>query len=412
MAKWIAWLLLAFTDFCAWSQNGNVHCIALEIRQNNLKKYPELATSRQLLEKFTNYFTIQYPHNIRERSVLTIPVVVHIIWNKNEENISDEQILSQIAVLNKDFRKKNSEASSVPAIFKDFAADVEIEFCLALRDPAGNPTKGITRTWTPNSAGIGGSKTIFYSTQGGKDAWNTKKYLNIYVAKFAGAISGFATFPESGPPAEDGVVINYLNFGTQNTNPPYNLGRTLTHEIGHYLNLEHPWGPKINDCCADDFVNDTPPSCETYLNMCPTHPVMSCNSTDMFMNFMFYTNDACMAMFTNGQKLRMLATLLGARKELLSSEGCQPVDAEDEILESKLTVYPNPAGDRIWINLNIQKDNQVKASVVNVWGMVLLSSLQVSGSDSSVNISELSPGIYFLQLEYGDRRFVKRFAKL
>jgi hypothetical protein len=119
-----------------------------------------------------------------------------------------------------------------------------------------------------------------------------------------------------------------------------------------------------------------------------------------------------MAMFTNGQKLRMLATLLGARKELLSSEGCQPVDAEDEILESKLTVYPNPAGDRIWINLNIQKDNQVKASVVNVWGMVLLSSLQVSGSDSSVNISELSPGIYFLQLEYVDRRFVKRFAKL
>ena len=237
----------------------------------------------------------------------------------------DEQIISQIDVLNQDYQALNAEIPSIPAVFQPLIADIELEFCLAAVDPDGNQTTGITRKFTNNPVGIGGITAIHYSVLGGQDAWDTERYLNIWVAKFAGGIGGISSFPGIGPPEEDGVEVNYLQFGNINVDPPYHLGRTLTHEIGHYFNLEHPWGPSITDCCEDDFVADTPESCETYIGQCPTHPAVSCSIPDIFMDFMFYSDDDCMGMFTNGQKMRMLATLNTLRQGLLENDVCEYV---------------------------------------------------------------------------------------
>ncbi len=352
----------------------------------------------------------KFPQTVDSRSLVTIPVVIHVLWNSQTENISDQQIQSQMEVLNEDFRALNAEIPSVPLVFQDEIADVEFEFCLATRDPSGNFTSGITRTFTANGVGIGGTSAIFYTTEGGHDVWDTERYLNIYVAKFAGAIGGVSSFPGDDP-AEDGVQINYLQFGTMNVEPPYHLGRTLTHEVGHYFNLEHPWGPSINDCCESDFVADTPLACETYLDECPVHPAISCDGPDMFMNFMFYTNDDCMAMFSKGQKERMLATLNGVRSMLLSSDGCQPVAASEEKTEAELVIYQNPAGGKIAFEVRERVGEQWRASLTDIAGRDLWKAVIFSNSMNYVEVQALSAGIYVLILEKEGRILTKRIAK-
>ncbi len=256
-------------------------------------------------------------------SVVTISVVVHVLYNTSGQNISDAQIQSQIAVLNKDFRRANTDAGNTPAMFSGLAADAEIEFCLAQRTPEGAPTNGITRTQT-NKADFAFGEQMKFNSSGGKNAWDTKQYLNIWVVKFNAdeELLGFAQFPNSGPATTDGVVIDYRYFGTQNTVRPYNLGRTTTHEVGHWLNLFHIWG---DDECGDDQVEDTPTQ-EAENTGCPTFPSASCsNSGDMFMNYMDYTNDACMNLFTKGQKNVMQGAISRWRPGLLTSKGCQPI---------------------------------------------------------------------------------------
>ena len=256
------------------------------------------------------------------QTILTIPVVVHVLYKTSNQNISDAQIFSQIDILNEDFRKNNSDASSVPSAFSGVAADCEIEFCLAVRDPNGNVTTGITRTYTTTSS-FSGYTSMKYSSSGGQDAWNTSDYLNIWVCNLSSGLLGFATFP-GGNSSTDGVVCDYAYFGNSGTATyPYHLGRTATHEVGHYLNLYHIWGDSY---CGNDYVSDTPKH-EGSNYGCPSFPhASSCSGTgsngEMFMNYMDYTNDACMYMFTTGQKNRMRATLNGSRSSLLSSNGC------------------------------------------------------------------------------------------
>lgn len=337
---------------------------------------------------------------LRERSLVTIPVVVHVIWNKQVENISFDQILSQIDVLNRDFRAANEEIPGIPAVFQSVLADVEIEFCLATIDPSGNITNGVTRTYTDNSAGIGGTTNIHYTSMGGKNAWDPEHYLNIWVAKFAGGIGGTSSFPGNGPPAEDGIQIDYRQFGTINVEPPFHLGRTSTHEIGHYFNLEHIWGPSINSCCNDDDgVADTPNSCATYLNECPSHPVVSCSQPDMFMNFMNYTDDACMGMFTLGQKARMLAALQNLRPGLLQSVGCSLVDAEDRIVEDLLVVYRNPAREEVEFEIKSNSMNNWKAGLWDLTGRNISSSLVPANQVQQLELLDLPAGIYLLRCE-------------
>lgn len=224
---------------------------------------------------------------------INIPVVVHVLYSNNSENISDAQIASQIAVLNEDFTLQNSDASSVPALFADRVANSEITFTLdqTIRKASS------TATWGTNDA-------MKSSANGGSNVVTPSTHLNIWVCNIGGGILGYAQFP-GGASATDGVVISPQYFGTTGSaQAPFDGGRTATHEVGHWLNLRHIWGD--GRCKRDDFVADTPSSDQPNYG-CPSFPTTHCRTTDMTMNYMDYVNDDCMYMFSNGQKERMRA---------------------------------------------------------------------------------------------------------
>jgi hypothetical protein len=290
----------------------------------------ELREKFHKIEDHTENFVRNFKAD-KVTGVITIPVVVHVVYNTAAQNISDAIIQSQINVLNADFRRTNADKTNTPAAFAGVAADFEIQFQLATRDPQGNATTGITRTQTTKTFfeyGGGDPNGVFVkqSAQGGKDAWNPSSYLNMWVCNFGGSSSsllGYATFPTDAGTFKDGVVMGYKYFGV---NPSlggvFGYGRTATHEVGHWLNLRHIWGDAN---CGNDLVSDTPTQ-QTSNGGCPTFPKRTCGNTtngDMFMNYMDYTNDQCMNVFTVGQKARARALFDagGARISLLSSNG-------------------------------------------------------------------------------------------
>ena len=265
---------------------------------------------------------IQNQSNSKTSSVIRIPVVVHVVYNNSTENISDAQIQSQIDILNEDFRRLNVDASNTPSVFQSIAADIEVEFCLASQDPNGIVSTGITRTLTSQSS-FTGNDDVKYSLSGGINAWNTNDYLNIWVCNLSSGLLGYANFPGTGNAQIDGVVCDYAYFGNTGTaTAPYDLGRTATHEVGHWLNLRHIWGDAN---CGDDFCNDTPTQFGSN-GGCPSFPYVTCangpNGGDMFMNYMDYTDDACMNLFTEDQKTRMIDAINTHRSDLLTSNGC------------------------------------------------------------------------------------------
>ena len=284
-----------------------------------LDRYPQFRFNRAALEGFSRAARDAGGRTLRTGPI-TIPVAVHVVFRTDEENISDEQIQSQIDVLNQDFTASNADVNMVPDPFKILIGNPELRFELAKEDPSGNSTNGITRT--PTDRGFfAPDDTVKSSAAGGSDAWDTKRYLNLWVCTLENPLLGYAQFP-GGPPETDGVVILNTAFGTQGTAAvPFNKGRTATHEIGHYLNLSHIWGESGFDNCTDsDFVDDTPNQFGPNLGK-PSFPVRSCSSSlhgDMFMNYMDYVDDDSMFMFTQGQVVRMRATLDQARVELVS----------------------------------------------------------------------------------------------
>ncbi len=255
-----------------------------------------------------------------------IPVVVHVVWKTPAQNISQEQITSQIEVLNRDFRKRNADISGVPAAFAGVAADARLEFALATRDPAGSPHDGVIRVQTTQDT-FGSDDAVKRAATGGSDAWPADEYLNIWVCQLGGGLLGYAQFP-GGPADTDGVVITHTGFGTTGTAAaPFNLGRTATHEIGHWLNLRHIWGDDGTGCSGSDFVDDTPNQGGPNSGV-PTFPHVSCSNGpngDMFMNYMDYTDDRGMFMFTEGQVTRMQACLDGPRSAIGQAISCSPV---------------------------------------------------------------------------------------
>ena len=292
-------------------------CACLQVHFGLLDQFPEFRANQARLHQYT-----QYVLNVGERAlrtgITTIPVVVHVLHRTAAENISDAQIKSQITVLNKDFRAKNTDITKVPAPFKDQVGDPRIVFHLATQDPQGRPTTGITRT-TTNRSSFGPDDSMKQSSEGGVAPWDTQRYLNVWVCTLSGGLLGYAQFP-GGPPETDGAVILNTAFGTKGTAAaPFNKGRTATHEIGHYLNLSHIWGEsRITTCTDSDFVTDTPNQFGPNTGK-PSFPHVSCNNSphgDMFMNYMDYVDDAAMFLFTKGQVARMQACLDHARNLL------------------------------------------------------------------------------------------------
>ena len=251
-----------------------------------------------------------------ERKVLTIPVVVHVVYNTADENISDAQIKSQITALNRDFSASNQDKGKTPSPWQGLVSNTKIQFALAKKDPKGKSTTGITRTKT-KATSFGTDDAVKRKATGGVPAWPTGKYLNLWVCSLGGGLLGYAQFP-GGAAATDGVVILNTAFGTKGTaTAPFNLGRTAVHEVGHWLNLNHIWGD-TSDCTGTDHVGDTPGAQLPNYGK-PAFPHVSCNNGpngDMFVNYMDYVDDDTMVMFTAGQVARMQATLAGPRSDI------------------------------------------------------------------------------------------------
>src|SRR5687767_10114421 len=232
------------------------------------------------------------------RTIVTVPVVFHVLYNTAEQNISTAQIQSQVDVLNEDFTAANADAAYVPSAFQSLIGNANIHFVLAARDPSGSATTGITRTFTSVTS-FSTNTPIYFTSMGGHDAWPASQYLNIWVCNKSGG-AGYSSYPWSGSPTTDGVIIKYNYVGRVApfiNNWNYQKGRTVTHEVGHWLGLIHTWG---DASCGSDLVGDTPQ--QTSANSsCPTFPhVSSCSPNsngDMYMNYMDYTNDNCRNMF-------------------------------------------------------------------------------------------------------------------
>jgi hypothetical protein len=314
--------------------NAQRKCASFEHFQQQMARDPQMAQNQEAIERFTQAHPTNTNGNsaqMRGTPVYNIPVVVHVLWNTAAQNISDVQIQSQLDALNRDYQLNNADTASIPAAFKSVLADCKISFCMAQRDPSGNASTGIVRKQTTKTSFSADTDDAKSSTTGGDNAWDATKYLNLWVVPSItsggqGGILGYAQFP-GGAAATDGVVIGYQYFGTTGTVvSPFNKGRTGTHEVGHWLNLRHIWGDEAA-CAADDLVSDTPLQADKNFG-CPTFPkVDACTGGNgvMYMNYMDYTDDACMYMFSNGQKSRMYGVLQagGARASLASSLGCQ-----------------------------------------------------------------------------------------
>ncbi len=391
------------------------HCASDAYLQQRLLANANVAGQRAAIENFTRRWIAERQNKLQRREVITIPVVFHIVWRTPEENISDAQIQSQLDVLNTDFRAMNLEIAEVPAIFRSAIADAEIEFCLAQTDPDGNATTGITRTQT-NVEQIGtkftdGKRAICYTDLGGQDAWNTEHYLNIWIGKSAPTFIGEASYPGMDVPAEDGIRMDFAHIGTLGTvSPPYDLGRTLTHEVGHYLNVQHPWGTGLDnpDCSKDDEVGDTPRQSTTFRNECPLHPQVFCGTASMFMNFMNYTDDACMAMFTKGQKARMLATLNGPRAGLLASTACQPpVNSSIDVIANKISRMQNPVNEQIRLKFEENITN-FQIRLLNMQGQLLFTDHWQNSDFYTKDVRNLPNGFYLLIFQNESAIFTKK----
>lgn len=294
-------------------------CGVMEVHRRLLTESESYVRERNQIENLTLTYKLGL-RAVSRTETIRIPVVVHVVWNKKAQNISDAQIQSQIDVLNKDFCKSNPDISQVPPIWNNLTADLGIEFFLATKDPDGNSTSGITRTQTSVLSFTTDDK-VKSTITGGDDPWPTDRYLNIWVCQLGGGLLGYAQFP-GGPAETDGVVITHTGFGTTGTAlPPFDKGRTATHEIGHWLNLYHIWGDDGRGCTGTDEVDDTPNQGGANYGS-PGFPHISCNNApngDMFMNYMDYVDDKCMVMFTEGQATRINACLEGPRSSFLTA---------------------------------------------------------------------------------------------
>jgi len=308
-----------------------------------------------------------------------IPVVVHVLHNGTavgvQANISDAQILSQIRVLNEDFRRKNADAIRTPAEFLPVAADANIEFVLAKQDPNGLPTTGIVRKQGPKTIYAPEDATLIGQTS----QWNPEEYLNMWVVPLVSPFLGYATFPTSNLPGlnfsptaaiRDGITVDYLFFGTGPGTAANTTGRTATHEVGHYLGLRHIWGDEAG-CELDDFVQDTPSQDNPNNTICNDNPSrFSCGNSNMIQNYMDYTPDPCMNLFTKGQVDRFDVVLTNSprRATLVNSRG-----TKDPILPSRdvsLSKVVNPADALCQTNVAPQVEIQNR-------GFELVSSVRI-----------------------------------
>ncbi|MDT0557932.1 M43 family zinc metalloprotease [Ichthyenterobacterium sp. W332] len=322
-------------DASIQSADGTIRCASDAYYEQLRVKYPDMM-SREAAENDIAQKIQELQNSSNRGGTIRLPVVVHVVHNGEAvgvgNNISDLQVLSQIDVLNEDYRR-------IPGS-RGFGAgvDTNIEFYLAKEDPNCNPTNGIMR-YRRSELPNGGASID--SDIKPKTFWDSSRYLNMWVVNIGGGILGYATFPGTAPAEEDGVVMIPSAFGSNDApgvfiGGVYNLGRTTTHEVGHYLGLFHTF----QGCTgAGDSVADTPPQAQPNYG-CPSTPPDTCSGgdDDLIENYMDYSDDVCMDMFTAGQNARMQAVLSGLRSSLASS-GVPDTDLAQASNDASVNVY-------------------------------------------------------------------------
>jgi len=385
------------------------NCYTHKMTEINKDKFPDLpkADYREILDLTADEYVI-------------IPVVVHVIHNGGPENISDELIKSQIDVLNEDFGHYGTMTNDPRG------ADMLIRFCLAKKDPDGNPTTGIIRVKSEKTNLIASNemetKSLSY--------WDPTKYMNIWIVNsidMDNTVQGYSYMPSnSGGPSfqGDGIVLNYRYFGRNGGFVlQYNHGRTCTHEVGHYFDLKHPWGGDNfkkgeGNCHDDDGIYDTPNCSADYYSAPPVcnHP-QQCGNIRMIENFMDYSLDACMKIFTTGQKQKMLNAISKYRGVLVSynnliSTGC--INLYDSVnSNSTVDIYPNPASNFITFETHLIRDtSNLNISIYDYYGRMVMEKSYNDLSRTSVFLPlyNISPGVYIIKGSFGGEAFLKKIV--
>lgn len=364
--------------------------------------------------------------------VYTLPVVFHVLYNNDSQNIPDSVIYSQLDVLNEDYRRLNADAVNTREIFLPVAADCEIQFALATVDPQGNPTTGIEHIMTDRTeftleifSTVNTLDEVKHTSTGGADAWDTEHYINIWICNVTTDFPGAQIFGMSYPPGgldnwpansnaptaeDDGIVIHYTTVGRNNPvseddgTDLNDLGRTLSHEMGHYLGLRHTWGDEFfgDVCSEDDGIDDTPLcgsgdqfECDLTANTCDDGTLN--DQPDMIENYMDYNQDACYNMFTEGQKTWMRYALEELRSGLL-----QPLDIRTIHTMEKIT-WPNPTSDALFVNSQLRGSDY---TIYNAAGQMIE---RGNIRSNSLSVADLQSGLYFIQFDMENMTFSNRF---
>ncbi|MGE5106809.1 MAG: choice-of-anchor J domain-containing protein [Sphingobacteriales bacterium] len=375
----------------AQKQKNPVKCGTDYVMQKIFQKNPSAKKAYLQSEKLLSSQMLQLNRRANEgkrlESIINIPVVFHIVLT-NPAVVTDASIQQQLDVLNTDYSGTNADSIKIPGAFKSLYGKSGIRFCLAQRTPDGEPTTGIERIASSVNSIYGAGDPVKHQSKGGADIWDPGSYLNIWVTTLAGGVLGYANIPGSNtlPDNEDGVLISY------NTLPgtgvaPYDLGRTTVHEVGHYFRLLHIWGDDFGACSGSDFpdtplLDDTPNQADATFG-CPSGvKIDTCSPVDpgiLYEDYMDYTDDACMVMFSSAQVTRMEAAVSVFRASLLTSNGCTPPVLLNRNIKTKKITYP--------VNNICTSSFQPVILIKNI-GTDIITSLKITATiDGSANTS-------------------------
>lgn len=351
-----------------------------------------LAQTHPLCNVDQNKISVKaFGQRMATENILYIPVVFHIVYNQANQNLSDQIVFEQLNSLNKDFNKENADSVNTLPIFLPAAGKSKIRFVLA-----NNASQsGIVRVQT--SHGPFFNDDLHQSATGGSDAWNIAQYLNIWVANLGDGVLGYASTPDS-QLSYDGVAIHFQYFGKgQHTRQPFDQGRTLTHEVGHWLGLSHPWAD--GGCASDDGVQDTPPQ-DAATGGCALS-YTSCGQLAMVQNFMSLSDDACMNLFTKGQIEIMRNVLVTNKSDMLISP--ELITGVGKERKERILISPNPTST--YLNIMVTGEQNLsgsKAEIIDQFGRICFEEKnKIEHSMYTLVLPYLREGVYTLRLTLG-----------
>ena len=400
-------ILLIFLTYSGYAQ---YKCATDEITRKHANINEAYARGLEQMDSLASQFESGLmSQSERTAKKIIIPVVVHVVYRNEEDNIGMEQIHSQIDVLNRDFNWQQEDKYKIPELWRDLGAASGFEFRLADRDPDGNFTNGVTRKQTDiediaNVDNVGGAIQYYNSAKGGTDPWYQPHYLNIWVCEIGDRVLGYTYLPSANEvEPNDGIVIEPRAFGTTGrAAAPYTGGRTLVHEMGRYFGLRHLWGDEEGQCTNTDYMDDTPWQAEPNFK-CSSFPSKSCPSEpdgDMFMNFMDYADDTCSLLFTKNQIEYMQLVIRTAKVTLIHSEA---VTGVSELGNQGVHIFPNPSSGVF----QIIRSNPAEMDffIYNSIGDQILTG-KTTEPQLSIDLTKHAPGIYFFKSEQGSESLV------